>query len=156
MNEREALIDHFGELLPLGVRWAAEEEKRILREGMSLPVQSLKDAQALGVREPDRVRWLSAESVPRPQGHILKAACDAIHFLGPETQGLTLGYGIFIRRDRVGVRDLLAHELVHVAQYERMGGIEPFLRQYLMECLTVGYESSPLEQEAIFQSGQLG
>jgi len=39
--------------------------------------------------------------------------------------------------------------LVHVAQYERSGGILPFLRRYLFECLTVGYSASPLELEAI-------
>jgi hypothetical protein len=38
---------------------------------------------------------------------------------------------------------------VHTAQYERLGGIEPFLRQYLRECLTIGYPEAPLEQEAI-------
>ena len=43
---------------------------------------------------------------------------------------------------------MIAHELVHVAQYERLGGIEPFLRQYLRECLTVGYDESALENEA--------
>jgi hypothetical protein len=34
-------------------------------------------------------------------------------------------------------------------QYERFGGVLPFLRQYLTECLTVGYPEAPLEQEAI-------
>jgi hypothetical protein len=44
---------------------------------------------------------------------------------------------------------LIVHELVHVAQYETLGGILPFLRKYLFECLTMGYAASPLELEAI-------
>jgi hypothetical protein len=113
------------------------------------------DARALGVRTPERVRWLEVETIARPENAVLKAACDAIDFLDPGTHGLTLGYGIFIRADCAGERALMRHELVHVAQYERLGGIEPFLQQYLMECLTVGYDASPLEQEAIVQSSQL-
>jgi len=34
------------------------------------------------------------------------------------------------------------------AQYERLGGIEGFLRRYLHECLTVGYNAAPMKREA--------
>jgi hypothetical protein len=44
---------------------------------------------------------------------------------------------------------IVVHELAHVAQYERLGGILSFLRKYLFECLTMGYVASPLELEAI-------
>ena len=54
-----------------------------------------------------------------------------------------------MRSDCWRVRALIAHELVHVMQYERFGGILPFLRQYLSECLTIGYPEALLEQEAI-------
>ena len=80
---------------------------------------------------------------------MLKAAAVAIQFLTPATRGLTLRYGIFVRSDCWRVRALIAHELVHVMQYERFGGILPFLRQYLSECVTIGYPEAPLEQEAI-------
>jgi len=61
---------------------------------------------------------------------------------------MTLRYGIFIRREYWGNRRLLAHELAHVAQYERMGGVRRFLGAYLQECLNPGYPLGPLEQEA--------
>ena len=80
---------------------------------------------------------------------MLKAAAAAIQFLTPATRGLTLQYGIFIRSDCWRDRSLVAHELVHTAQYERLGGILPFLRQYLLECVTIGYPEMPMEQEAI-------
>ena len=72
------------------------------------------------------------------------------------TEGLTLRYGIFIRADRWGRRLLVAHELVHTAQYERLGGFEAFLRPYLIECLTPpGYPNGPMEREAITTSEKL-
>jgi hypothetical protein len=65
------------------------------------------------------------------------------------TVGLTARYGIFIREAYWGDRRLIAHELAHTAQYERLGGITPFLRAYLTECLTSGYPRSALELEAV-------
>ena len=43
----------------------------------------------------------------------------------------------------------MAHELVHVMQYERLGGVRPFLRAYVYECLRFGYAAAPLELEAV-------
>jgi hypothetical protein len=44
---------------------------------------------------------------------------------------------------------MVVHELGHTAQYERLGGFEPFLRQYLFECITIGYPEAPMEQEVV-------
>ncbi len=60
---------------------------------------------------------------------------------------MALGYGIYLRADQVGRRDLLLHELAHTAQYERLG-FRPFLRAYLYECLMAGYPLGALETEA--------
>ena len=147
--KREMLIDQFDKLLPLAVKWATAVEARILREGVPLTQESLTDARTIGVREPERVRLLGLKEVPMPSDLTLRAAAAAIQFLTPATRGLTLRYGIFIRSDCWDDRRLVAHELVHTAQYERMGGIESFLRQYLLECLQIGYPAAPLEQEAI-------
>jgi hypothetical protein len=62
--------------------------------------------------------------------------------------GIALGYGIFIQSQYANDRRLLLHELVHTLQYERVGGIRPFLAQYLEECLTAGYAFASLEDEA--------
>ena len=147
--DHESLLTQFETLLPLAGAWAAEQEQEILRDGVSLSAEELADARAIGIQEPDRVRLLWIESIPRPLQPQLKAACDAINFLTPATCGLTLGHGIFMRSDCWRDRSLVVHELVHVAQYEKFGGILPFLRRYLYECLTVGYSASALEQEAI-------
>ncbi len=150
--DRQFLIAHFEMLLPLAVKWAAAVEKRILREGVPLSEQEMADAKAIGVRAPERVRLLALAQVPAPGDFTLKTAAAAIQFLTPDTRGLALRYGIFVRSDCWGEHGLVAHELAHTAQYERLGGIRPFLRQYLLECLTIGYPAAPMEQEAIAAS----
>lgn len=148
MNRRIVLAQ-IEKLIPLASRWAGKLEKRILREGVPLSPEETEDALALGVKHPERVRLLCLASVPTPKDRLLKAAAAAVQFLTPATRGLALRYGIFVRADVWRERDLIAHELVHTEQYERLGGIEPFLRQYLGECLSIGYPAAPLEQEAI-------
>jgi hypothetical protein len=41
----------------------------------------------------------------------------------------------------------LAHEFVHVAQYERLGR-EGFLQEYIQQIATHGYLNAPFELEA--------
>lgn len=67
----------------------------------------------------------------------------------PNTCGLSLRYGILIRDDHWNNRETLVHELVHTSQYERLGGHQQFLGEYLTECFNHGYPNAPLEQEAI-------
>jgi hypothetical protein len=148
MNQ-ESVRSQLEILLPLAVTWATEQEQKILRDGVPLSEKEVGDARTIGVQNPNRVRLLQVETIPRPSQPQLKAACDAIDFLTPATRGLTLGHGIFIRSDCWRDRLLIVHELVHVAQYERFGGILPFLRKYLFECLTMGYAAAPLELEAV-------
>lgn len=132
----------------MAVDWAAEQEQLILREGTPLSEQEIVDAKAAGVKEPERVRLLPVDSVPVPNHPLLKAAYSAINLLSPGPRGLTLNHGIFVRRDCRQDRHLLVHELAHTSQYERLGGIMPFLRKYLLECFTIGYRKAPLEREA--------
>ncbi|PYJ24870.1 MAG: hypothetical protein DME91_06845 [Verrucomicrobia bacterium] len=146
---RQLIVAQFETLLPLAVEWAAKLEQRILREGVPLSEKEIVDATVAGVQQPRRVRLLQVGVIPAPIHPQLKAAAEAIDFLTPATRGLTLQYGIFIRLDCWRDRALIAHELVHTAQYERLGGILPFLRQYLFECVTIGYPEAPMEQEAI-------
>ncbi len=152
---RGVLLAQFPKLLPLAARWGEALERRILREGVALNDEELADARALGLRHPDRVRLLCLASVPTPDDFALRTAAAAVQFLTPTTRGLALRHGVFIRADCWRNRGLIAHELAHTEQYERLGGIEPFLRQYLTECLTMGYPAGPLEQEAIAAAGRL-
>ena len=83
MNQ-ESLLAQFDALLPLAAAWAAEQELEIFREGVSLSLEEIADARAIGVNEPDRVRLLRVDTIPRPMQPQLRAACDAIDFLNPQ------------------------------------------------------------------------
>jgi len=142
-------------ILPLAVDWATEQQNRILEEGVPLSLREFSDALKVGVRDPEQVRLLQVETIPSPTHPILKAAYLQGSLAPAAPRGLTLHYGIFIRADQWRQRALILHELVHTAQYERLGGIEPFLRQYLTECATVGYHKSEMESEAVYKAARV-
>lgn len=148
MRDRQTTIDQLEQLLPLAAQWAADQERRVLCEGVPLSEVELADARAIGVRNPERVRLLRVDAVPVPVHPILKAASASINFITAAPRGLALDYGIFVRADHWRDRALIAHELAHTAQYQRLGGILPFLQTYILQCATVGYPNAPLELEA--------
>lgn len=145
----------FEMLMPLACAWANEQEGFILREGSCLSEAQKADAKSIGIAYPERVRLLSVPAIPLPDHPALRAASIATNLISPGTLGLTLRYGVFIRSDYWGDRRLIFHELVHTWQYERLGGFEPFLRQYLHECITIGYPAAPMEQEAVNTTARL-
>ena len=147
--------EQFEQLLPLACAWAAEQERHILATGEVLSESQLCDARLVGIAHPERVRLLHVPEISPPAHPALSQAAEAALLISPLTGGLTLRYGIFIRSDCRGNRPLVVHELCHTLQYERMGGFEAFLRQYLSECLTIGYPEAPMEQEAIERTARI-
>ena len=141
--------EQFEILLPLACQWAAEQEQHILSAGDPLSAAQTKDARLVAVAQPERVRILHVPEIPIPEHPALKQAAEITQLISPLTGGLTLRYGIFIRSDCRLDHAMVVHELAHTAQYERLGGFVPFLRQYLSECLTFGYPEAPMEQEVI-------
>jgi hypothetical protein len=105
-----------------------------IRASPSTVESLLSTAKSVGFRFEDRSveRWVHSCAFARSRPECVSASA----VISARVPGW---------RDRL----LVVHELVHVAQYERSGGILPFLRRYLFECLTVGYSASPLELEAI-------
>ena len=87
---------------------------------------------------------------------IERARIVAVPFLTPGTGGMTLGSLILMKRSRLDDKALLAHELVHVEQYQRHGWIG-FLARYLSAYIAglvrlrrhhLAYEAIPFEVEA--------
>ena len=152
----EALLRAMPLCLPLAIRWVSQQEQKILGAGVALDESQLTDARLMGVAHPERVRLLRVDQVPLPANRLLRWAAQRTRLLSSDTAGMALRYGIFIRSDCWQMRRLIAHECVHTAQYERLGGIGQFLGRYLRECLEVGYPSGPLEQEAFLKSQQIG
>jgi hypothetical protein len=134
--------------LSLACAWAEGQEQLILEQGVALTKAQMADARRIGVAAPERIRLMQVDEIPLPEDPGLHAAAKATGLLSPDSAGLTLRYGILIRSPFWGARDLVVHELVHVWQYEQFGGFSPFLRQYLWECVTLGYTKAPMEQEA--------
>lgn len=65
------------------------------------------------------------------------------------SRGVTIGHGIIIRADGWQNRELLLHQLVHVAQCERSGGLESFVGEYLCDRRTCAdFSVGSLEDEA--------
>ena len=152
MNE---LLSQLPALLPLAVKWVEDQEAVILRDGARLTGQALADAQAVGVAHSEKIRILYGAAMPVPADPTLLAAGRASGLISPRTGGMAFRYGIFIRHDCRGDRNMVAHECAHTGQYERLGGVAEFLTQYLQQCITIGYPEAPLEQEAIDKAASI-
>ena len=145
----ELTTEMFTAILPKAVIWAENVQKFILQQGEELSFKEQQDARLAGVQAPENIRVFYVFHIPRPDDGLLKSANYSVQLVTPNSAGLTLYYGIFIRLDCKGDRQLLVHEFVHTAQYERLGGIEGFLRQYLEECNRYTYPQAPMELEAV-------
>ena len=141
--------EQFETILPLVVEWAEARELVILEHGVALSPQYMEDAKSVGVKYPERVRIYEVPQIPIPKHPILRAAAEATQLISPATIGISLGYGIFIHNNFSNDRYTIVHELVHTMQCEKFGGLHPFLKKYLWECLEIGYPQAPMEQEAI-------
>ena len=141
--------EQFEAILPLAVEWAVVKEKVILKRGTALSPQHMQDAKSVGVRYPDQVRIYEVPQIPIPKHPILRAAAKATQLFSPATIGISLGYGIFLHNNFSNDRYTIVHELVHTMQCEKLGGLYPFLKKYLWECIETGYPEAPLEQEAV-------
>jgi hypothetical protein len=149
MSSSRPLLALLPLLLPLAVTWVGAQEEKILSHGIVLTPLQLQDAKRAGVSLPEKIRLLLVDEVPVPLHPILNTIARETVLIGKTTAGMTLRYGIYIRKDVQLDRELHVHEFVHVGQYERLGSIEAFLRDYLKECIDPGYPLGPMEGEAI-------
>ncbi len=132
-------------LSPALGRWAIDQEKRILAEGRPLAAVDLDFARRLEIEAPGDIRVLEVERIPLPVPFPLVELAKKWGIPAFEPAGMALGHGIYILPGRENV---VPHELVHILQYQRLGGIHPFMRRYVTEILVHGYRDAPLEIEA--------
>jgi hypothetical protein len=125
--------EKFERLAPLAYQWAAQQEAYILKHGTPLAPQQIADARRAGVQGPDRVRVLVVDRVPLPDDPELADAARRAQIITDASRGVAIGHGIIIRADSWQNRELLLHQLVHVAQCERSGGLESFVAEYLSD-----------------------
>ena len=125
--------DEFDRLAPLAFQWARVQENYILKHGVPLTAAQLADARRAGVQDPGRVRVLVVDRIPLPESNELAAAARKAQIITDASRGVAIGHGIIIRADSWKNRELLLHQLVHVAQCERSGGLKSFVNEYLLD-----------------------
>ncbi|MCX6354023.1 MAG: hypothetical protein NTZ78_03845 [Candidatus Aureabacteria bacterium] len=139
----------FNHLLDVMCQWAEAQQHHILSTGLALDTVQSADAKRIGVTHPERVRLLEVSEMPSPEDPIFIEIVERARLIAPDIEAITVGYGIYIHSGYWGVRSLVAHELVHVAQVEKLGGIRQFYEHYMGECVQYGYPNGPMEQEAM-------
>lgn len=128
----------------------ATTEVEVLVGGRPLSEAELSVARALGINAPEKIRIEVRRRFPMPDDpRLANAARELGLIFGTDDEAArTQGYAILLKPNFADSHRLISHELVHVAQYERLGGITPYAREYLIEMLALGYSRAPLEQEA--------
>jgi len=144
-NPSAPVADRVALLEPEILKFDQRSDRIVLARGRTLDADEVALARAVGVAHPERIRVLVTDLFPEPADERL---AKAMRPLGPAYEAAnTTGYGIEIRPHYASSRWIYAHELTHVAQYERMGTVS-FTHEYLIELLTVGYARAPLEAAA--------
>jgi hypothetical protein len=123
----------FDRLAPLAYEWAKSQEAYILQHGVPLTFDQSTDAVRAGVKDPDRVRVLVVDRIPLPEDKEMADAARHAQIITDSSRAVAIGRGIIIRADSWQNRELLLHQLVHVAQCERSGGLQSFLNEYLLD-----------------------
>jgi hypothetical protein len=123
----------FDRLSPLACEWAKAQEAFILQQGVPLSAAQIADARRAGVQNPGRIRILVVDRVPLPESKELAEAARKAQIITDASRGVAIGHGIIIRADSWTNRELLLHQLVHVAQCERSGGLDSFVTEYLLD-----------------------
>jgi len=130
-----AVLDQetFEQLLPLAFQWARNIENFVLQHGSPLPRRQVTDARQVGVKDICRVRVLAVDRMPLPEEPELAEASRRTQIITDSCRAIAIGHAVVIRADAWGDRELFLHQLVHVAQCERSGGLEQWVRQYLVD-----------------------
>ena len=141
--------EKFERLAPRAYQWAKRQEAYILQHGAPLAAHQLADAGRAGVENPDRVRVLVVDRISLPDDAELAEAARRAQIITEASRGVAIGYGIIIRADSWQNRELLLHQLVHVAQCERTGGLKSYVSEYLTDRVSSrDFSVGSLEDEA--------
>lgn len=132
-------------LAPALARWSSRRETEILRHGVPLTAALEQWSEQLGIVDAGRVRVHIQLEIPLPLSArvVTLAARFGLPLFRPAGMALGRGIAAISMEPR-----LLKHELVHVRQYQTLGGHLPFMRAYIIQCLVHGYHHAPLEIEA--------
>jgi hypothetical protein len=135
------------EIISLAVEWVEQQQKIIQRNGKMLSTQEITIARQVGVVQPTLIYIMKVDEISPPDHPVLRQVANQLNFLGPDTIGFTLGYGVYLRKGYVDDR-LLSHEFRHVRQYEIAGSIAAFIDEYIRQIFQYGYLNALYEVDA--------
>jgi hypothetical protein len=139
----------FERLASLACQWAKSQEAYVLQHGAPLAAHQVADARRAGVKAIGRVRVLVVDRIPLPENKELADAARHAQIITDSSKAVAIGHAIVIRADSWQNRELLLHQLVHVAQCERSGGLEAFVSEYLLDRRSSrDFSLGSLEEEA--------
>lgn len=116
--------------------------------GRKLSDEELLWAKQIGISQPDKIRILNVAKIPTPVPNFIERLIQRKGYPAGSAAGMCMRYGIYAKETYAHRKSLIAHELVHTHQFERLGGLYHFLKTYLQETMILGYHNSPLEKEA--------
>ena len=139
------------------IQYAIALERRALIEGRPLTSTELDVARDAGVQHPERVRILVLPRIPAPESPFLRYKLNEMGHLQliDVARGTAKGYGIILTKSGIRHVSVIAHELLHVRQYERFGGIAALMRHHVPDLLANGYHHSELESEAYRRAAEI-
>ena len=135
------------QLAPLALDWFKEVESKFLKKGRLLTDKEIAMAKSIGVKHPEHVRVIILTDFPSPGNKKLLTETKNYGFGNSAESGRTMGYVVMLKARFKNERRVLAHELAHVAQQERMG-VKNFFRRFIAEHEIVGRRRAPLEVDA--------
>src|SRR5260370_9493609 len=134
------------ELFPLAVSWVEQVEKEALEKGEPVLPPFEATAEALGIRQIDKIRVWKVDTMPTPENPQIQALPERLGLSIAGSGGLTLGHALLELRSQATKGNLLAHQLVHVRQYEQAGSFSLFLKPYPAELVRFAFPARPLLQ----------
>jgi hypothetical protein len=143
-NPPPALLAAIERKLPESRKRTLEAEAIALKNGRPLSDFERELAVKVGVKNPDKIRILVTDKFP----------IDEERAVGPHSVaiGLTMRYGVFIKSyvpaDPAKYYEVVAHEFVHVRQFEQFG-IDGMTRRFIVESVVLGDKLIPVEREAV-------
>ena len=134
----KSTLQKIDNLMPAALRWYKQVENSLYPKGRKLSGAEKKQAKQFGIINPDLIRVVILEKFPEPNNKTVNN-----HFEGARAMGNV----IMIKPQHQNNSVVLCHELVHIAQIDRLG-LKQFLKRYAIEHEIVGYSRSLLENEA--------
>lgn len=146
-NPPQKVVQKQNLLTPLALDWFKEVESKFLKKGRLLTEKEISMAKSVGVKHPEHVRVIILTDFPSPRNEILHTETKNYGLGNPAEGGRTMGYVVMLKARFKDERWVLAHELAHVAQQEKMG-VQAFVRRFIAERELMGNRRAPLELDA--------